>query len=83
MVSSVWAEELCLSLTVCLCEFREAGAESVGTGEEGFLGDSRSATPSLNQTLREGFVGGGVGVRLLRPRWEPGSEVAGKSVTSM
>ena len=40
---------------VCLCVFREAGAESVGIGK-GFLGDSRSPTPSLNQTPREGFV---------------------------
>lgn len=54
VLNGVWAE-LCLPLTVCLCVFREAGAESVGIGE-GFLGDSRSPTPSLNQTLREGFV---------------------------
>lgn len=54
VVSGVWAE-LCLPLTVCLCVFREAGAESVGIGE-GFLGDSCSPTPILNQTPREGFV---------------------------
>lgn len=54
VVSGVWAE-LCLPLTVCLCMFREAGAESVGIGE-GFLGDSRSSTPNLNQTPREVFV---------------------------
>lgn len=53
-MSGVWAE-LCLCLTVCLYVFREAEAESVGIGE-GFLGDSRSPTPSLNQTPREGFV---------------------------
>lgn len=53
----MWAEELCLPLTVCLCVFREAGAESVGRGE-GFLGDSRSPTPNLNQSAREGFVRG-------------------------
>lgn len=57
MASSVWAEELCLLLTVCLCELREAGAESVGTGD-GFLSDSLSPTPSLIQTLRKAlFVG--------------------------
>lgn len=56
-MSSVWAEELCLPLTVCLCELREAGAESVGTGD-GFLSDSLSPTPSLIQTLRKAlFVG--------------------------
>lgn len=53
----MWAEELCLPLTVCLCELREAGAESVGTGD-GFLSDSLSPTPSLIQTLRKAlFVG--------------------------
>lgn len=56
VVSGVWAE-LCLPLTVCLCVFREARAESVGIGE-GFVSDSRSPTPSLNQTPREGFVRG-------------------------
>lgn len=52
VVSSLWAEELCLPLTVCLCELREAGAESVGTGD-GFRSDSLSPTPSLIQTLRK------------------------------
>lgn len=57
VVSSMWAEELCLPLTVCLCELREAGAESVGTGD-GFRSDSLSPTPSLIQTLRKAlFVG--------------------------
>lgn len=54
VVSGVWAE-LCLPLTMCLCVFREAGAESVGIGD-GFLGDSHSSTPNLNQTPREVFV---------------------------
>lgn len=62
VASSVWAEELCLPLTVCLCALGEAGAESVGTGE-GFRGDSRSPTRSLNQTSREGFVPGAGGIR--------------------
>lgn len=66
---------MCLPLTMCLCVFREAGAESVGIGE-GFLSDSRSPTPSLNQTPREGFVrevdgesGAWVPVRNRDPRW--------------
>lgn len=71
VVSGVWAE-LCLPLTVCLCVFREARAESVGIGE-GFVGDSRSPTPSLNQTPREGFVRGAdeeSGARVpVNPRW--------------
>lgn len=63
---------------MCLCVFREAGAESVGIGE-GFLGDSRSPTSSLNQTPREGFVtGGGWAVRRLGPEWGQGSEVVGQ-----
>lgn len=78
-MSGVWAE-LCLPLTVCLCVFREAGAESVGIGE-GFLGDSRSPTPSLNQTPREGFVREADGrVRRLGPGWGQGSTVVGDSV---
>lgn len=45
------------SASVCLSELREAGAESVGTGD-GFLSDSLSPTPSLIQTLRKAlFVG--------------------------
>lgn len=57
----VWAEELCLPLTVCLCEPREAGAESVGTGD-GFRRDSLPCppppAPSLIQTPRKAlFVG--------------------------
>lgn len=66
---------MCLPLTMCLCVFREAGAESVGIGE-GFLSDSCSPTPSLNQTPREGFVrevdgesGAWVPVRNRDPRW--------------
>lgn len=74
----MWAE-LCLPLTMCLCVFREAGAESVGIGE-GFLSDSRSPTPSLNQTPREGFVrevDGESGAWV--PGEEQGSTVVGES----
>lgn len=64
----MWAEELCLPLTVCLCELREAGAESVGTGD-GFRSDSLSPTPSLIQTLRKALFVGRWEVRRLCPWW--------------
>jgi hypothetical protein len=52
VVSSVWVEELCLPLTVYLCELREAGAESVGIREVFWVTHS-PPPPSLNQTLRK------------------------------
>lgn len=60
----VWAEELCLPLTVCLCEPREAGAESVGTGD-GFRRDSLPCPPPTrpepDSDPEKGFVRGADG----------------------
>lgn len=56
----MWVEELCLPLTVCLCELREAGAESVGTGD-GFRCDTLPPHPKPDSDPEKGFVRGADG----------------------